>query len=211
MTVEAGVVKPKKSSLWIRHPQDWYVEPFEASRLLFGVEKFGRTVYDPACGLGRIVTEARAAGYEAWGTDLVARGPACLTERNFLDPVEPDHRPHAIVCNPPFRHCVKAADFIFVRRCLEEASAKVALLLPADWHCGKAVARFLRASGLAKILVLTSRPSMPPGPVIEAGLTPGGGRTNYAWFIFCQGYQGPVITDWLDGPVSSSVKERPHG
>ena len=205
-----GVSRAKAAHVWKRDPFDFYVEPFEASRMLFRVESFGRTVYDPACGLGRIVTEARAAGYEAWGTDIVARNPECLTERDFLDGNESPHRPDAIVCNPPFKHCSQAANFAFVRRALEEAAHKVALLLPANWQCGLRVSKFLKTAPFYRYYVIAPRPSMPPGAVIEAGIRPGNGRQDFAWYVFLKGFTGSPTMHWLT-PDTLTTKENERG
>lgn len=202
-----GAERAKIAHLWKRDPFDWYVEPFESSRMLFKVEKFGRTVYDPACGLGRIVVEARAAGYQSWGTDIVARSNECFVERNFLDLTEPPQAPDSIVSNPPFMHCNRKSDFAFVRRALEEARHKVALLLPANWHCGLGTARFLRTTPLYRYHCIAPRPSMPPGAVIAAGIKPANGTQDFAWYIFLKGYDGPGPFNWLTPDLLSADHE----
>lgn len=41
------------------------------------------------------------------------------------------------------------------------------------------------------------RPSMPPGPVIQAGVAPGGGTKDFAFYVWRIGHQGPPIVGWL--------------
>jgi hypothetical protein len=41
------------------------------------------------------------------------------------------------------------------------------------------------------------RPSMPPGEVILRGEKPGGGKTDFAWLVFEQGYTGEPGIGWL--------------
>ena len=50
---------------------------------------------------------------------------------------------------------------------------------------------------LAKIYLLTPRPSMPPGEVIARGERPGGGRMDFAWLVFNHGHSGPPELRWL--------------
>jgi hypothetical protein len=38
---------------------------------------------------------------------------------------------------------------------------------------------------------------MPPGDYILAGKKPGGGKVDFCWLIFEQGYRGKAETDWL--------------
>jgi hypothetical protein len=38
---------------------------------------------------------------------------------------------------------------------------------------------------------------MPPGAVIEAGMKPGGGTTDFAWFLWLKGFDGRPEIGWL--------------
>jgi hypothetical protein len=58
-------------------------------------------------------------------------------------------------------------------------------------------ARWLEGLPLAKIYLLTPRPSMPPGEVIARGERPRGGRMDYAWLVFNLGHSGPPELRWL--------------
>ena len=50
--------KQRVEHYYDRVPDNWYVEPREASRQLFAPEKFMGPIHDPCCGSGSIVTEA---------------------------------------------------------------------------------------------------------------------------------------------------------
>ena len=179
--------------LWARHPDDWYVEPSFVSQRLFATEDFRGTIWDPACGLGRIVQSVRADGLMAVGTDLVRRGQlsdtVCSEEIDFL---ACDRLSQNIVSNPPYGIAQE-----FAVHALRSALNKVALLLPSKWLYGDKRSRWLETTPLRKVLALTPRPSMPPGPVIEAGIAPGGGKEDYAWFIWEIGYEGRPELGWL--------------
>ncbi len=204
----------KDAHLWARHPEDYYTEPEWCSERLFATEHFEGTIVDPSCGSGRIVLAARAHREKAakigdqritkaLGYDIVKRSKICNEETE--DFLTSDYETDNIVSNPPFGLCGKSnkksknkVDFEYVKRALATAEKKVALLLPLSWMTGADKGHWLAHSPLAKVLVLTPRPSMPPGPVIEAGIEPGGGEDDFAWFIWDHKHKGPPTLGWLN-------------
>lgn len=182
--------KEKKSHLWARHPQDWYVEPEWCSERLFEVEPFSGRIWDPACGLGRVLMGAEKAGHEVFGSDIARRSDYCDLHLQF----ERIDRPYGrnIASNPPFG---MAEDFL--RLALIYADGKVALLLPLTWLSGKQRSRMLETTPLRRVYVLAPRPSMPPGPVVVAGEKPGGGTKDFAWFIWEKGFHGAPEISFL--------------
>jgi hypothetical protein len=181
----------------MRDANDWYVEPAWCSERLFEAEPFERMVFDPACGIGTIVHSARRAGLTGMGSDIIERVSdfpvADFLERDFMPPVR------NIVSNPPFGIALE-----FVRKALEVASGKVAMLLPANWVQGDKRARWLATTPLKRVWFLAPRPSMPPGAVLAAGMRPGNGTTDYAWFVWERGHVGAPTIGWLhrDGVAS---------
>lgn len=180
-------------------------------KVLFEQEPFFGDVVDPACGTGRICVAAAEAGLNAVGTDLrnrwgdsfpsVSRGlTPTLVQQEFTLPqwgfvngrTAWWSRPTNIVSNPPFGLAMS-----FVSKALDVAQCKVAMLLPAKWMYGDKRSRWLAQTPLYKVLAITPRPSMPPGAVIQAGVSPGGGKEDFAWFIWLQGYRGTPTTGWL--------------
>lgn len=191
-----GPLRKRDSHLWARHPEDWYVEPEWCSARLFEAEDISGPIWDPACGSGNILRSAKAAGYETFGSDIVQRGPA-IHVQNFLTMER--GWPGSIVSNPPFGLCSdrKAGTHPFVQHALRLAAGKVALLMPANWIQGERRSRWLEQSGLRRVLFIAPRPSMPPGTALLAGDKPGNGTTDYAWFIWERGHQGPPAIGWL--------------
>lgn len=182
-----AIERIKQAHLWERDEHDWYVEPIECSRALFDAIEFDGTVWDPACGLGRIVKSARDYGLDAIGTDLVSRAEICMSEKDFLKDDMIKGFSH-IVSNPPFRFAEE-----FVRHSLKIVpdNGMVAMLLPLVWLSGFSQKRYwLPASPLYKFFPISPRPSMPPGRVIETGIKPGNGTKDFAWFVWKNGYQG---------------------
>jgi hypothetical protein len=182
--------KAIQAHLWARDPLDYYTEPSWISERLFAVEKFEGEIVDPACGSGRIVRAARAAGLRAWGMDLIKRSEECGTVRDFLQ--ESGARYENVVCNPPFKHARA-----FIEAALERAHRKVAMILPTKFVSGDARSRWLETTPVRRVLHITPRPSMPPGAVIEAGISPGGGKEDFIVVIWLKGFDGKAETGWL--------------
>ena len=182
-----AVEKLRESHIWKRDEYDWYVEPKVCSQALFELESFNGTIWDPACGMGRIVDSAREAGYEAVGTDINPearsdREPYCFLNDNV--PVLKDN----IVSNPPFGIAEE-----FVRKGIEivNQSGKVAMILPIVWMAGFSKKRdWLPNSPLKVVYPISPRPSMPPAKVIMSGEKPGNGTKDFAWFVWQNGFSG---------------------
>ncbi len=179
--------------VWKRDPDDYYTEEHWCSWRLFEDELFEGQIYDPACGSGRIVRSARMAGYDAYGSDKIKRSSLCREVFDFCD-TWPRRRPKPqnIVSNPPF----KIAE-LFVDLVLERCERKAAMLLPHDWLTGDDRSRWLETKPLRRVLVMTPRPSMPPGHAIEAGHKATGGKQDFDWYIFEPGYRGRAEVGWL--------------
>jgi len=162
-----------------------YVEPEWVSKRLFEEEKFQGQIYDPCCGFGRIVKAALAAGYTAYGSDLVDRGWDS-TPQDFTKHLSPHDN---IVTNPPFD---QMAQMVFCA--VARARYKAALVMPT---ARLNAARWLVETPLRRVWLLTPRPSMPPGHVIESGGKVGGGKSDFCWLVFEHGYEGVPEMKWL--------------
>lgn len=191
-----SIAKQKKSHIWDRDPDDWYVEPFECSMALFDLEEFQGSVWDPSCGLGRILDSAEKAGHTVIGSDIVTRGSYCDFEKDFLSISEGEVEFDNIVSNPPFNLAEK-----FVRHGLEllPHGGKMAMILPMVWLSGFSTKRdWLPYSPLRKYFAISPRPSMPPGAVIQAGVKAGNGTKDFAWFIWEKGYCGQPSVGFMN-------------
>ena len=189
MTVIAEPLRAKNAHIWERDPHDFYIEEKWCSERLFEAERFYGEVWDPACGSGRIVMSARAAGLTAFGTDIVDRG---FPGTGLCDFLTQTGSVASVVTNPPFKHARR-----FVEHALTVMTRRSAFLLPTSWLNGSRRSRWLETTPLAKVWVLTPRPSMPPGRLIEAGMEPGQGRVDFSWFVFDVNAAGPPTVGWL--------------
>lgn len=187
MSDAIDIKRAENSHIWQREEHEHYVEPEWCSKRLFEVEPFVQEIWDPCCGFGRVVESARAAHHAAIGTDIVDRGyKNLLRVEDFLTS---EHRRPNIVGNPPFDIFKE-----FALKALQATTGKVALIwlvrtLPA--------ARWLQDTPLARVLMLTPRPSMPPGHVITAGEKPGGGKQDFCWLVWDKAQVGPAQVGWL--------------
>ena len=116
---------------------------------------------------------------------------SAIVSTNFLSDDAEVHAPDNICCNPPFR---RSREFVIRARAI--AKRKVAMILPLSWISGDRRSRWLQTFP-RRVLIITPRPSMPPGPVILAGLKARGGRTNFAWYIWERNYIGEPTFGWL--------------
>jgi hypothetical protein len=179
--------RPRHSHIWPRDRADFYVEPAWVARRLFEVEPFTGLIWDPACGLCTIPKAAREARLSSYASDIAENGEG--TRQDFLA-ASPPAVPFSVVTNPPFRLARE-----FVERAFNLNATKAAILFPVA--CLNAASRWLIPLPLARVLLLTPRPSMPPGEVILRGEKPQGGRVDFAWLVFTQSHDGWPTMVWL--------------
>src|SRR5262249_18135630 len=187
MTIVDTDRRPLAAHIWQKAELGFYIEPIWCSQRLFAVEKFAGTIWDPACGTGRIPDAALRAGYPIRATDIVDRGYERFDGE--IDFLRCESRAANIVCNPPFDICDE-----FVRHALKLATSRVAMI----WLARRLnAARWLMDTPLTRIYLLTPRPSMPPGHVIAAGEKPGGGQQDFVWLVWEHCHVGPPELRWL--------------
>src|SRR5262249_20549230 len=121
MTIVDTDRRPLAAHIWQKAELGFYIEPIWCSQRLFAVEKFAGTIWDPACGTGRIPDAALRAGYPIRATDIVDRGYERFDGE--IDFLRCESRAANIVCNPPFDICDE-----FVRHALKLATSRVAMI-----------------------------------------------------------------------------------
>jgi hypothetical protein len=185
-------MKRRDSHIFEKEKDGHYVEPEWCSRRLFEVEDFTGCIYDPACGWGRVLHEAKAAGYRVLGSDIIDRHHHELKNKfrklDFLTS-SMSMQGYNVVSNPPFDHVEE-----FCRHALAQGADKVAMICLVR---RLNAAHWLENLPLRRVWLLTPRPSMPPGSWIAAGNKPGGGKQDFCWLIFVRGYAGRPQIDWL--------------
>lgn len=189
MSETASETRPLNARIWAREANEHYVEPAWCSARLFAEEKFEGKIWDPCCGFGTIVKSALDAGHVAYGSDLINRGwDSTRTPHDFL--TTPDGERHDnIVGNPPFN--IAPA---FALKALKHADRRVAMVFPT---ARLNAAHWLKGTPLARIWLMTPRPSMPPGHTILAGEKPGGGKMDFCWLVWDQEHAWAPEIYWL--------------
>jgi hypothetical protein len=152
-----GDPRPKRAHIFAKSAELFYIEPQWCSTRLFAVERFPGPVWDPFCGTGRVAEAARVAGYETYASDIVDRGYRHLNRiEGFLtvDRLDPNM---SLVANPPF-------DDQILKHAISLDPTKMALI----WPLARVVAvhAWLSKAPLARVLMMTPRPPMPPGSYI---------------------------------------------
>jgi hypothetical protein len=183
-----GALKRRNTHVWDRAENDFYPTnpPWVIERLL-DVEVFLRETIDCCCGSGAIVVACRERHLPAEGWDIVDRGFPGTVVRDFLTYDGPG--PENFITNPPF-----GTAQAIVERAVELARCKTAVLLPV---ARLNAARWLRRLPLARVWLLTPRPSMPPHSYLVAGRRPSGGSKDFCWAVFERDYPGSPSLRWL--------------
>jgi hypothetical protein len=177
----------RRSHIFARDNNDFYSEPSWVSERLFAVEKFEGLIWDPACGLGTIARAALAAGLSIFASDVVDHGYG--VRQDFLQATAPTNDVFNVVTNQPF-----VLTHEFVEHALTLGAAKMAIIFPV---ARLNAARWLMSMPLARVWLLTPRPSMPPGRLITNGEKPSGGKTDFCWSVFDRTHTGPPTLEWL--------------
>ena len=195
----AGKVRP----VFLSEPFSWYVEERWVSQALFDEECFGPCVVDPCAGLGNVVASARACGLSAYGSDVIKRARGISGGRDFLSerwrPRRGVKDGFSIVGNPPWGGRLNLLRAFAEAAC--ERAEKVALLAPAH---RLAAASWLKALPLKRVLFVSPRPAMWPGPIYLAKTAAGeplkNGFQDFVWLVFERGFRRRPQTGWLRRP-----------
>jgi hypothetical protein len=185
------------------HPLDWCVdESWVAWQLFKALGDFaqereaGEAIWDPSAGSGRTIVTFVEAGFPVFASDVVRRLDPSLFDglqlphffgADFLE-ASAAPAPCSIVHNPPYSYIEGIAE-AFIRRALQLASRRVCAVLPLKWLGSQGrFDLFAQDHPPQAVLVLTQRPSMPPGDMIPALEAEGkafkGAVVDYAWFVW---------------------------
>lgn len=185
----------ERHSEYQRDPLDFYKEPAWSVELLAEAERFTGSIWDPACGSGTIPKVFAARGHLVRASDIADRGQEI--QADFLGLATLNDEADNIVSNPPFK-LAKA----FAERALDLARDKVALLVQLKFLAAHARYPLFTESPLKRVLIMSSRPSMPPGHTLDEdgmldGKEPSGGSIDFAWILFEHGFCGEPTISWL--------------
>jgi hypothetical protein len=176
-----------------RPASDFYRTPPAAVKGLLDHVSFEGPIWEPACGDGAISEALKAAGYTVFSSDLYDWGYGVL--HDFLTEGAPG-QPN-IVTNPPYRQANE-----FIRRALEFADKKVAMLLKLVALEGiERYQTIYRTAPPRLILPFVDRISIYHVGVKEPEKM-AGGMITFAWFVWEYGYQGKPEIEWINNAHS---------
>jgi hypothetical protein len=181
-----------------RIPNEFYIEPPECTMSL--IDACGwvhQGFHDPFCGSGTIVDVATRLGIAATGADLVDRCSGRFPVRNFF--TDANVYPN-LVCNPPFTKAHTAIEYALNHL---PDGGRIALFLDVNFlGCQERYPLHTRPE-FEGLLVLSQRPSVPPGDKFLAGeIKRGNGSTVYGWFIYQRGRTGTAAGLAFAPPMS---------
>jgi hypothetical protein len=167
-----------------RSDNDWYVEPRWCIERLIENVKFEGVIHDPACGAGKIPKTFNEHGYATTGSDIKDRGYGEIQDF-FRDIRIRDN----IVTNPPYNLSER-----FIDCALHITIGRVAILARIAFLNGQKRYRTLYSVHLPeKVIILSQRPSMPPG---GRNIIPEGGKTDFCWIVWNKTHNGPCELVW---------------
>lgn len=192
-----------RSTDYDRAEADWYVEPRWCVEALADALPLaqGSWVWDPCCGLGTIpsVFAERIGQHRVIATDIIDRGyPGFAGEWDATSDFCPSNVPTGarvnIVANPPFAIAER-----IVRQALVLADHRVVILQQLSFLASRGRHALFTEFPPAEILILSRRPSMPPGHMIaELGDKAfKGGTQDFCWIVWDRPHDRETRVRWL--------------
>ena len=175
-----------------REPRDFYPTPAGATMALLRHEKFGPTIWEPACGDGEISKVLEAHGHKVWSSDIADYGYGGVGDFFETGPYldgEIFGFPDAIITNPPFKFAQR-----FVERALSFDVEAVAMFGRLQFLESRGRKALFETTPFAKCLVFSDRVPMWRATV-DTGRV-GGKMQAFAWFIWRRGWTGPPVIEW---------------
>ena len=171
-----------------RHETDYYPTPQKTTEALFRHEQFEGTVWECACGDGRM-SEVIKKHNDVFSTDIDYRGYGANTI-DFLH-TDSGFDTDNIITNPPFKLAKQ-----FVEHAKKRASKKIALLLKLVFLEG--IGRYDmfqdKEFPLKKVCVFCKRQTLS-----KAGISiKNSSMIAFAWFIWDKGYEGKPMVEWIN-------------
>ncbi len=181
-----NIVGERTVSDYARQDDDWYVEPSWVVDMLCRAITFEGYIHDPCCGQGTIPKRLHELklGMPS-GADIVRR-----TNYPVQDFFECREFEDNLIFNPPYKQAEK-----FILHALTLARSKVAAIVNIKFLASQGRRdRLFLPHPPSDVLILSQRPSMPPGGgLVKAG----GGTADYCWIVWTNGYKGKPRIQWL--------------
>ena len=176
-----------------REANDYYATEPAAVEMLLDLEKFGATIWEPACGQGHISEVLIKRGHTVISTDLVDRGYG-LGDIDFLQTQETGAEID-IITNPPYKYGLE-----FVKKALEVVAEgrKVAMFLKLQFLEGKNRGKLFEKYPPKTVYVSRGRLLCAKNADFDGMRAGGGSAVAYCWFIWEKGYTGNTVIKWFN-------------
>jgi len=154
----------------VREPRDFYPTPLEAFTPLLPYLPKDVTIWEPACGDGRLVAAMNEYGLRAIGSDI--------NDSFATDFLAAKSSYSCIVTNPPF-----SLAFEFMDHAVSHVG-EVFLLLRLNFLASKKRRAWFQAHEPSALFILSQRPSFTGDGKTDA--------TDYAWFYWGNRHKGII-------------------
>lgn len=189
-----------RSTAYDRSAGDWYVEPrWCVEQLADAIDFAGHSIWDPCAGLGTIPAVFSNRQHYVFRSDIEQRG---IVPLDGIWDAKAEGSPHwlptgariSVVMNPPFKDAEQ-----ITRRMLRLADHRICVLQQLSFLASRARHRLFAEFPPSDVLILSRRPSMPPGHMIE---TLGdrafrGGTTDFCWIVWTRPHDRETRLRWL--------------
>ena len=159
--------------------------PWWATSILFKHCAFTGSIWEPACGEGRMskCIEARMPGTKIVSTDLIDRGYG-IGKIDFL--TAPILLGDNIITNPPYSRTLPVA---FVKHAIELRPLRCAFLLRTLFLETPRRAEMFQELPPLKVIIIGDR-------VMFDNTEKPGGFWCLSWFVWERDYEGPTLLEW---------------
>ena len=164
-----------------REKDDFYETPAEAVVELLKHEQFTGEIWECACGK-KAISKVLEPMHNVYSSDLIDRGVGA----DILDFLQSDRKTNNIITNPPFKFALP-----FVKKALELADNKVAMLLRIQFLEGKERYEFFKQHNPSRVYVFGNRVNT----IIDG--KPYNSAMCLCWFVWDKNYNGDTIIKWL--------------
>lgn len=166
----------------LRANDDWYVEPAWVVDSLYKQIALEGKIHDPCAGIGTIPDRFRELGFETSGADKIDRGKNLPVRDFFFDENIYDN----IVTNPPYKSAMGIIHHGLAR---VRTGGLICALVNLKFLSSQQRYKNFTGFELESVVVLSRRPSIPPGKFLESfgESARGGGSIDFAWVVFRAG------------------------
>jgi hypothetical protein len=192
-----GYIKSMSSrkSGYKKSEYEWYVETEYSVKNLLDTVQFSKLkgIHDPCCGKGTIPKVCESYNYNVTGSDIVDRANGKYPVKDIFSDNEAYDN---FITNPPFSYSEQV-----IEHCLNHVKwgGKVAILATEKFlFSQKRNKLFQPDTGMKHVVILSKRPSMPPGELLEAHgeAIRGSGSIDFVWLVWQAGWTQGTDIKW---------------